>query len=121
MSLTLKIASATNYILGFVGKTTSGQYFQKVGTSFVDLCKVAMGQNVGRTGTAKSRVNISYPFAYVDAAGVTRTDHIYGTLTYTVPETCPLSKAEELFWLVQTAAAAEETRQLVVNRAFTGA
>lgn len=115
MSLTLKIATATTIVLTKARSLMNGTVMQKVGTSFTDVTSVTATQNVGKTGTAKTRVVIRRPFSTV-IDGVTVTDYCYYELSSTVPAICPLANAAEGPWLMQSMAADPAFADLVVNR-----
>lgn len=118
MSITLKIASATTLIVTKAKAIANGLIFQKVGTSFSDLTQYTMTQNVGSSGTAKSRFVVKLPYTTV-ANGVTINDFCYATIETTVPQSCPIATAGQLTWLVQSAAADSSFNDLVANRVFS--
>lgn len=115
MSLTLKIASATTLVLTKARSLVNGSVFQKVGTSFTDLTTVTATQNVGKSGTAKTRLVIKRPFSTV-INGVTVSDFCYYSIEASIPAICPLANANEGPWLLQSLAADAAFTDLVVNR-----
>lgn len=120
MSLTLKIALATNLVLTKAQALANGTIFQKVNTSYLDSYRVTMTQSIGKTNTAKSSVKMKIPFSYV-LNGVTYNDFCYAEISATVPETCPVAVSGQIPWLIQSMGADTSYNDLVVNRAFTAA
>lgn len=118
MSLTLKIATATTIVLSKAKSLMNGLIFQKVGTSFSDVTQVTMTQNIGNTGTAKSRFVIKLPYTAV-VNGVNVSDFAYLTVEATVPQSCPLATAGQLTWLGQSLCADTSFNDLVANRVFS--
>lgn len=118
MSLTLKIATATTIVLTKAKNLTNGLIFQKVGASFSDVTQVTMTQNIGNSGTAKSRFVVKLPYTAV-VKGVTVSDFAFLTVETTVPQDCPLSIAGELAWLGQSLCADTSFNDLVSSRVFS--
>lgn len=119
MSLTLKIATATTIVLTKAKTLANGVLFQLIGTSYLLTTKYRLTQNIGKTGTAKTRVVIELPYSYVDTDGLTKYDSGYFSIEATVPRTMPVSEAGKGAWLVQSAAADASFNDAVANRAIT--
>lgn len=119
MSLTLKVATATTIVLTKARTLANGVVFQLVGSSFAMTTTYRMTQTVGKTGTAKSRGVISYPYTYLDSAGLSRIDAMYASWETTVPNTAPIAEAQKLPWLLQSSTADQSCTDLVANRSFT--
>lgn len=115
MSLVLKIATATNVTLLKARSLLNGVVMQLVGTSFLDVTSMTATQNVGKTGTAKSRFVIKRPYT-VAVNGENVTDAMHISIEVSVPETCPLTTSGEATWLAQSLAASTEFNALVQNR-----
>lgn len=118
MSITLKTATATTIALTKAKNLTNGLVFQKVGTSFSDVYQLTMTQNIGNTGTAKSKFVIKVPYTAV-INGVTVSNFAYLTVETTVPQDCPLSVAGQLTWLAQSTSADASFNDLVSSRVFS--
>ena len=121
MSLTLKVATATTIVLTKARVLANGVLFQLVGSSYAMTTTYRMTQNVGKTGTAKSRGVISLPYSYVGTDGLTHIDMAYAEWGTTVPNTMPITEAQKLPWLLQSSAADQSCTDLVASRSFTAA
>lgn len=119
MSLTLKVATATTIVLTKARNLTNGVLFQLVGTSFAMTTTYRMTQAVGKTGTAKTRGVISFPYSYIGSDGLTRIEAAYAEWGTTVPITMPITEAQKLPWLLQSSTADQSCTDLVANRSFT--
>lgn len=98
MSITLKVASATDITLAKVKNITSGKVFQFLGTSFAIATRLTTTLYVGKTGTAKARGVIAIPYTPVgDTTG--KIKYGYVELNYTVPLDMPLVEAQKLPYL----------------------
>lgn len=102
MSITLKIASATNVVVTKAREIVNGFAFQKVGTSYKDATILNATQNVGKTGTAKTRWAVKRPFTYVGSDGLTKTELVHVTVEVTIPEVTPFVTVDEVPYLVQS-------------------
>lgn len=120
MSITLKVASATTIVLTKAKTLANGILWQLIGANFVLTTRYRMTQNIGKTGTAKTRCVIELPYSYVDVDGLTKYDKGYFVLEATVPQTMPISEAGKGTWLLQSAAADPTFNDAVANRAITG-
>lgn len=119
MSLTLKVATATTIVLTKARQLANGVLFQLVGASYAQTVTYRMTQNVGKTGTAKSRGVVTFPYSFVGADGLTRIDAGYAEWGTTVPNTMPVTEALKLPWLLQSSAADQSCTDLVAYRSFT--
>ena len=120
MSITLKVATATTIVLTKAKTLVNGILWQLVGPNYMLTTRYRMTQNIGKTGTAKTRCVIELPFSYVDVDGLTKYDKGYFALEATVPQTMPVSEAGKGTWLLQSAAADATFNDAVANRAITG-
>lgn len=119
MSLTLKVASATTIVLTKAKSLANGVIFQLVGNSYAMTTTYRMTQNIGKTGTAKSRGVIAFPYSYTGTDGLQHIDAGYAEWGTTVPNTMPITEATKLPWLLQSSAADQSCTDLVANRSFT--
>lgn len=119
MSLTLKVAAATTIVLTKARQLANGTLFQLVGASYAQTTTYRMTQNVGKTGTAKSRGVITLPYSFVGHDGLTRIEAGYAEWGTTVPSTMPITEAQKLPWLLQSSTADQSCTDLVANRSFT--
>lgn len=118
MSLTLKVATATTIALSKARALANGVVMQLVGASFLDVTTMTATQNVGQTGTAKSRFTVKRPYT-TTVNGVNVSDNMHIVIEVTVPETCPLTTSGEATWLAQSLAASTEFNALVQSRSNT--
>ena len=115
MSITLKVASATNLVLTKARTLVNGLVFQALGTTYAGSTKYSMTQNVNAKGVAKSRFNCARPFT--NALGEVKYNYI--TIEVQVQPDTPIASAGELPWLAQTMASDASFTDVVVNNAFT--
>lgn len=120
MSITLKIASATTIVLTKAKTLVNGVLWQLIGSNYMLTTRYRLTQNIGKTGTAKTRCVIELPYSYVDVDGLTKYDKGYFSIEATVPQTMPVTEASKGTWLVQSAAADVSFNDAVANRAITG-
>lgn len=120
MSITLKIDSATTIVLTKAKNLANGILYHLIGASYALTTRYRMTQNIGQTGTAKTRCVVSLPYSYVDVDGLTKYDTGYFSFETTVPATMPQSEVTKLWWLGQSAVADPTTQDLVISRAITG-
>lgn len=120
MSITLKTASATTIVLTKAKNLANGILWHLIGASYMLTTRYRMTQNIGQTGTAKTRSVISLPYSYVDVDGLTKYDTGYFTIEATVPASMPQAEVTKLWWLGQSAAADTTMQDLIVSRAVTG-
>lgn len=95
MSLTLKVADAATIVLTKAKSLTNGVIFQVVGSSFAMTTTYRMTQNIGKTGTAKSRGVVAYPYTYTGTDGLQHIDAGYAEWGTTVPNTMPITEAKK--------------------------
>lgn len=119
MSLTLKTASAVTIVLTKARTLANGVLFQLVGASYAMTTTYRMTQNVGKTGTAKTRAVVALPFSYLGTDGLTHIDVGYAEWGTTVPSVMPITEAQKLPWLLQSSTADQSCTDLVANRSFT--
>lgn len=120
MSITLKVASATPIVLTKAKTLANGILWQLIGANYMLTTRYRMTQNIGATGTAKTRCVIEVPYSYVDVDGLTKYGSGFFSIEATVPRTMPQSEASKGTWLVQSAAADVTFNDAVANRALTG-
>lgn len=120
MSITLKVASATTIVLTKAKTLANGILWQLIGSNYMLTTRYRMTQNIGATGTAKTRCVIELPYSYVDVDGLTKYGSGFFTLEATVPKTMPVSEAQKGPWLLQSAAADVTFSDAVASRALTG-
>lgn len=115
MSITLKVASATNLVLTKARTLVNGLVFQNLGTTYAGSTKYSMTQNVNGRSVAKTRFNLARPFT--NAAGDVKYNYI--TIEVQVQPDSPITAAGELPWLAQTMASDASFTDAVVSNAFT--
>lgn len=118
MSLTLKTASATTVALTLAQRLANGSIFQKIGSSFLDVLKLTLTQNVNSSNTCKTRVVMKVPYSYT-LGTTTYNDFANWTIEVSVKETCPQTVAQQIPWLIQSYAADPTFNDLIANRANT--
>lgn len=120
MSITLQSASGVNVVFDLVKFSGNSQIFQNVGSSFVDTRILTQSQNIGKSGTAKSRFALKIPYTYtVPGSSVVMTDYIYASVEATVPETAPLTEVDKAVYQLKTLAGLTSTSDLISRRKFT--
>lgn len=119
MSLTLKVATATTVVFTKAKTLANGMLMQFIGASYALTARMKATQNVGDTGTSKSRCTITWPYQYTNAAGLPAYDNMYVSVEFTVPATAPQTEVAKLPWLAQSLAADTAVTDMVVSRAIT--
>lgn len=120
MSITLQSASGVNVIYDLVKSSGQSQVFQNIGTSFTDTKLLTQSQNIGKTGTAKSRFVLKIPFTYtVPGSSVVQIDYMYLSIEGTVPETAPLAEVDKAVYQLKTLANLAHVSDLIGRRKFS--
>lgn len=114
MSITLKIASATNLVLSKAKTLVNGFVFQNLGTTYQGSTKYSVTQSVNGKSVTKTRFNLARPFT--NAAGEVKYNFI--TIEVQVQPDSSVSAAGELPWLAQTMASDASFTDAVVNNSF---
>lgn len=115
MSITLKIATATNLVLTKARTLVNGFVFQNLGTTYEGSTKYSMTQNVNGKSVTKTRFNLARPFT--NAAGEVKYNYV--TIEVQVQPDSSIAAAGELPWLAQTMASDVSFTDAVVSNAFT--
>lgn len=105
MSITLKTSATLPLVLTKARAIVNGFSFQKLGTSFKDATICNATQNVGKTGTAKTRWSIRRPYTVTDAKGNVIPKVVYINIETTIEEDCPFTVVDEIPFMVSAVGA----------------
>lgn len=115
MSITLQSASGVNVVFNLAKQGASNQVFQNIGTSYQDTKLLSASQNIGSTGTAKTRVPLKVPYTYTEGS-VSKTDYMYFVIESTVPASAPLAEVDKGLFMLGTLAVHSLVKDLVKER-----
>lgn len=118
MSITLQSASGVNVVFTLAKQGASNQVFQNIGTSYQDTKLLSASQNIGSTGTAKSRIPLKVPFTYTEGT-VVKTDYMYFSIEGTIPATAPLADVDKALYMLGTLAVHALVKDLMKERRFS--
>lgn len=120
MSITLLSATGVNVVYDLVKSSGQSQVFQNIGSSFVDTRLLTQAQNVGNSGTGKSRFVLKIPYTFtVPGSSVVQMDYMYFNIGATIPETAPLAEADKGVFQLKTLMGLQHVADLITRRKFT--
>lgn len=118
MSITLQSASGVNVVFNLAKQSAQSQVFQNIGTSYLDTKLMSASQNIGSTGTAKTRIPLKVPYTYTEGS-VSKTDNMYFVIECTIPATAPLAEVDKGCYMLGTLAVHALVKDLIKDRRFS--
>lgn len=118
MSITLKIAAATNLLFNKARALTDGMVMQHIGLSLRDTYMLTARGYRSKGGHSRTKCTLRVPYA-TTTDQTTETGELFVTIETSAPANAPLAKIAELSFLVESLAASSEFKDLVNNQAVT--
>jgi hypothetical protein len=118
MSISLKIAAATTIVFTKARALADGMVMQKIGSSFRDSYNLTARCFRSKGGHTRSKTTVRVPFS-VTVDQSTEVGEIFLTIETSAPSNAPLSKIQELPYLVESLGASAEFQALVNEQSVT--
>lgn len=118
MSITLKIAAATDLVFTKARALADGMVMQKIQSSFRDSYQLTSRCYRSRGGHTRTKTTVRVPYS-VTVDQSTEIGEIFLTIETSAPQNAPLAKIQELSYLAESLGASAEFKALVNEQSIT--